>query len=73
MSAYEHWKFAQEEPDLAITHGNYRRHKELPKFMEQRIAMQKLREGMGDEKYFAMMKEDEERNKNIREYLNYEV
>jgi hypothetical protein len=70
MTAYEHWKFEQEEPDLVITHGNYKRKKPVYGWMLQRNVMDKMREELGHDEYMRRVKEDEERNNQLREYLN---
>jgi len=58
-TSYEYWIETQNDPGL-IVRGNYKRHKPKPAWAEKNDLMDKMRKELGDEKYFANIREDQE-------------
>lgn len=57
------------EPDQ-ILRGNAKRFHQEKGFVAKNKAMQQLRDEMGEDKYYEMLQELQERNERLKEYLD---
>lgn len=66
-TSYEYWIETQNDPGL-IVRGNYKRQSTKSVWADKNDLMAKLRKELGDEKYFANIREDQEKIERSKEY-----